>query len=99
MNYLYDVKESGKRIKELRKQAGYTQETFAAKINMSHRTYSGIESGAHSTSIETFVDISNTLGCTLDYIIKGKESETIEIPKDLSENKRIMLNLFLKNLL
>ncbi len=54
----YDVKESGKRIKELRKKIGYTQESFASEIGISHRTYSGIESGAHSTSIDTLVEIS-----------------------------------------
>ena len=48
---IYNVKESGRRIKELRKQKGYTQESFADDIGISVRTYSGIESGAHSTSI------------------------------------------------
>lgn len=41
----YNVKESGKRIKELRKAKGYTQESFAEELNISHRTYSGIELG------------------------------------------------------
>ena len=31
----YDIKESGKRIKELRRKAGMTQEELASKINMS----------------------------------------------------------------
>ncbi len=39
----YNVKESGKRIKELRKAKGYTQESFAEELNISHRTYSGID--------------------------------------------------------
>lgn len=50
---IYNIKESGRRIKELRKQKGYTQESFADDIGISVRTYSGIESGAHSTSIDT----------------------------------------------
>ncbi len=49
----YNIKDSGKRLKELRKKKGYTQEGFAHEIGISHRTYSGIESGAHSTSIDT----------------------------------------------
>ncbi|MFR6563278.1 MAG: helix-turn-helix domain-containing protein [Eubacterium ventriosum] len=53
--YYSDIKESGSRIKYLRKQKGYTQRSFADEIGISPRTYSGIESGAHSTSIEAFV--------------------------------------------
>lgn len=40
---IYNVKESGRRIKELRKQKGYTQESFADDIGISVRTYSGRE--------------------------------------------------------
>ena len=32
---IYNVKESGRRIKELRKQKGYTQESFADDIGIS----------------------------------------------------------------
>lgn len=74
----YDLKESGLRIKELRKAAGYTQETFAKEIGISHRTYSGIESGAHSTSIDTLVNIVEILGTTLDYIVCGKKKSQID---------------------
>jgi transcriptional regulator with XRE-family HTH domain len=74
----YELKESGLRIKELRRAAGYTQETFAMQIGISHRTYSGIESGAHSTSIDTLVSIAETLGTTLDYIVCGKEKSQVD---------------------
>lgn len=74
----YQMKESGKRIKELRKNKGFTQESFAQKIGISHRTYSGIEIGKNSTSIETFVEIAKVLETTLDYIITGEKQESIE---------------------
>ena len=73
----YNMKESGKRLKDLRKKKGYTQESFASEIGISYRTYSGIESGAHSTSIDTFVVIAQALETSLDYIVLGKEDENI----------------------
>ena len=84
----YDIKESGSRIKYLRKQKGYTQRSFADEIGISPRTYSGIESGAHSTSIETFVEMARTLETSLDYIIVGKENNDLlhNIPEEKKES-------------
>lgn len=100
MNNYYDVQESGKRIKKLRKQKGYTQRSFADEIGISPRTYSGIESGAHSTSIETLVEISKVLGISLDYIILGKENNdlSIDIPEDKKEAVLNILKVILENI-
>lgn len=93
----YNAKESGKRLKELRKQKGYTQGSFADEIGISARTYSGIESGAHSTSIETFVEIVKVLETSLDYIILGKESNDLLI--DIPEEKKKLAIKILKGIL
>jgi transcriptional regulator with XRE-family HTH domain len=93
----YNVKESGMRIKELRKKNGYTQESFASEIGISYRTYSGIESGAHSTSIDVFVAISNVLNVSLDYIILGKKD--VGMLKGVSEDKRVLAEKILKGIL
>lgn len=93
----YNIKESGMRIKNLRKKKGYTQESFAQKIGISYRTYSGIESGVHSTSMETFVEISKILDTSLDYIILGKENT--EFPFNISEEKKELALKILKGIL
>lgn len=93
----YDVKESGKRIKELRKKIGYTQESFASEIGISHRTYSGIESGAHSTSIDTLVEISKVLNVSLDYIILEKQD--VGMINGVPEEKRELVGKILKGIL
>ena len=77
----YQLKASGERIKKLREEKGYTQESFSKEISISHRTYSGIESGAHSTSIDTFVEIAQVLDTSLDYIILGKGKTDFSIEK------------------
>lgn len=96
----YNMKESGKRLKDLRKKKGYTQESFASEIGISHRTYSGIESGAHSTSIDTFVMIAQTLETSLDYIILGKEDENLfgSIPEEKKELALKILRGILDNI-
>lgn len=43
----YDIKESGKRIKELRKKAGMTQEGLANRLNMSTVAVSNMERGVN----------------------------------------------------
>lgn len=93
----YNVKESGKRIKELRKAKGYTQESFAEELNISSRTYSGIELGKHSTSIETFVEMASILDTTLDYLIMGKKSS--ELLTDIPEEKKELAMKILKGIL
>lgn len=93
----YNMKESGKRLKDLRKKKGYTQESFAHEIGISHRTYSGIESGAHSTSIDTFVEIAQGLETSLDYLILGKENSELEI--DIPEEKKELALKILKGIL
>lgn len=93
----YNIKESGMRLKHLRKKRGYTQESFAKEIGISHRTYSGIEYGAHSTSIETLVEIAQVLETSLDYIILGKENNVF--PINLSEEEKKLAIKMLKVLL
>ena len=41
----YDLKECGKRIQQLRKERGLTQEQLAEKLNVSQNTIVKIESG------------------------------------------------------
>ena len=52
----------GKRVAELRKNAGYSQEQFAFKCDVD-RTYIGtIERGEKSPKLNTIVKIANALG-------------------------------------
>ena len=52
----------GKRVSELRKKAGYSQEEFAFKCDVD-RTYIGtIECGEKSPTLNTIAKIANALG-------------------------------------
>ena len=54
----------GRRVAELRRSAGYSQEQFAFKCNVD-RTYIGtIERGEKSPTLNTIAKIANALGIT-----------------------------------
>ena len=60
----------GRRIAELRKEVGLTQEQLAVKTGLD-RTFVGyIEKGDRNPSIETANKIARALGITIDEIFK-----------------------------
>ncbi len=68
----YDLIESGKRIKALRKKAGLKQRELAEMINTSDDFISMLETGKSGTSIDTMGMIAEALGSTVDYIAFGR---------------------------
>lgn len=82
----YDIKESGKRIKELRKKAGMTQEGLAEKIGLSTEMVSRMERGVAGASIDTLGILAEVFNETVDYIAFGKVGIVgFEIPDDKYE--------------
>ena len=66
----------GKRIRELRSQKGFSQESFADHCAL-HRTYmGGIERGEHNLTMNTVLTISKGLGITMSELLAGMEKET-----------------------
>ena len=55
----------GKRIKEIRKNVGLTQEKLAELIDIETTTLSGIESGRHYPSLPTLEKIAKNLNVSL----------------------------------
>lgn len=83
---MHDYKvEMGKRLKEKRKALGLTQEQLAEKLNISIKHYGGVERGIAGLSIENLVELSNILGVSLDYLIKGESPENDTFPERIRE--------------
>lgn len=57
------------RIKELRKQFGYTQQELADKINGAKSTIAMYENESRKPSIEILIRLSEIFGCSIDYIL------------------------------
>ena len=67
-----NAKEIGKRIRDLRKEKGLTQEAFAEAIGMTVSAVSKMEIGNRVPSVDTFALLSEFFGVTLDYLVLGK---------------------------
>jgi len=90
-NMYYNIKESGKRIKNLRKNKGFTQETFADVVGLSYRSIADIERGYRGTSIDVLVVMRKVLDTTLDYLVVGDVSIQSEI--EVSEAEKFITSL------
>ena len=92
----YDIVESGKRIKEMRKKAGVTQEELADAIGMTREALARIETGKNGTSVDGIINLAhyfktstdNILGWTdekfFDNDIKRKPNLVAEDKKELA---------------
>lgn len=69
----YDLVESGKRIRKLRKQNGLTQERLADLLGVALNTISRIEVGNRGISIDLAIELAVHFDTTLDYIFMGRE--------------------------
>ena len=67
--------EFGKRVQELRKLNGLTQEELAVKIGVEKLHISRMERGVTACSIDLLLDLSSTLRVSTDYLLTGKNPE------------------------
>lgn len=59
-----------KRLKELRKKAGWTQQKLAERAGLSYNTITKIEQGAATKPIiQTIIKIADAFGVSLDELI------------------------------
>ena len=59
----------GRRIKELRKSKGFTQEYLAEKLKIEPRQLSKLETGRHYPSFETILGLLETFNVTFEELI------------------------------
>jgi len=58
----------GKRIQELRKKTGLSQEKFALQIGMDRTYFASVEGGKRNISIRNLEKIANGLGISLSQL-------------------------------
>ncbi len=77
----------GKRIKELRKQKGYTQDYLAEKLKIEPRQLSKLETGKHYPSFETIIALLETFDITFEELISFEHLNSAnDIRKTLLKN-------------
>ena len=58
-----------KNLKEMRKEAGYTQATMATLLHISQQTYSDYENGKTFPDETVLIKIADTLDVSIDYLL------------------------------
>ena len=81
-------KAFGLRLKELRKQRGWTQKELAKQIDIRFAQLNKYECGMHIPPIERLIQLSAVLGVTLDYLVMGNEENIQPL-----HNRRLMERL------
>lgn len=71
---MYDITQTGNRIRELRMKEGKTQEQVAAEAGICIRTYRVVEQGRRGCSIDTLLLLAEYFGVSLDFLIKGSKT-------------------------
>jgi transcriptional regulator with XRE-family HTH domain len=78
------LKALGQRIRELRSEQGYSQESFADHCGV-HRTFMGtIERGESNLSFSNLVKVAEGLGITLAQLLSGLEKKAAQSAKERS---------------
>lgn len=72
-----DRKRIGKRIREVRKQAGLTQELFGEKLDLSKNHISDIERGCSLPTVKILIAIYTQFGKTPDEILLGTSPQKL----------------------
>jgi transcriptional regulator with XRE-family HTH domain len=81
---------AGDRIRDFRKDLGWTLEKLANKTKLSKGFLSDIESNKRNASTETVLKIANAMGASLDYLLRAEQTkatrnrEPVQIPSTLS---------------
>ena len=61
----------GQRVRELRKEQGYSQENFAYACELDRTYMGGIERGERNLTIRKIEQIADTLGVSLSELLEG----------------------------
>lgn len=65
------TEDFGKRLRELRNEAGISQEKFALKIGMDRTYYASVEAGRRNIALENIKKIADGFEISLSELFKG----------------------------
>ena len=95
-----DARKVGRRIQQVRRSHGLTQEKLAEMVDLSTSYLSNVECGAKTPRLNTFVAIANALQCDANQLLRDvldttTEQESCHISKKLQalrvdEQRRIL---------
>lgn len=78
----YNMKESGKRIQELRRDCGMTQTQLAEYVGISSDNLGRIERGQQGVSIDLLIELADFFAVSMDYIALGRKMK-VDVVKSM----------------
>ena len=78
----YNMKESGKRIQELRRDRGMTQTQLAEYVGISSDNLGRIERGQQGVSIDLLIELADFFAVSMDYIALGRKMK-VDVVKSM----------------
>jgi len=81
----YDIKQSGKRIHQLRIHSGYTQEMLAQELNIDRSLLSHVEAGKKGCSVDLLIQLSSFFKVSMDYIVLGVVHNDLTKPNSVGQ--------------
>lgn len=88
------MKTIGERIRYIRNEREFTLDDLAKKAGISKSFLWAVENDKSDISGENLINITNALGASVEFILKGGrqelQNEPIEIPAELSEAAQIL---------
>lgn len=94
----------GKRLRACRIQCHLTQEKLSEMLDISVKHYSEVERGITGLSVEKLIELSDILGVSLDYLLKGEKTTEgipcilIETYHSCPENKKSYFLELIRNI-
>jgi len=73
------VKEFGEMLREKRKVAGFSQESFAAYVGIERGNYGKMERGLVNIKLETLYKLANALNCEFSEIMPPRLKHKINL--------------------
>ena len=73
-------KAFGQRVKELRKQKGWTQKELGNKLGVSFAQLNKYEGGTNIPPIDKLIFLASALETSIDYLVTGELTEQAPIP-------------------
>lgn len=62
----------GRRMQDLRKAKGWSQERLAEEAGLSVKAVRSVEVGGHDPTLFSVICLADALGVTLDYLVMGR---------------------------
>lgn len=79
----YDTTACGRRIRQLRRSYGYTQEALADLLGIDRSFLSRIEAGTKGCSVDLFIALAEVFHTSLDHLILGTASNEKHLKQEI----------------